>query len=337
MIRILQIIMLIILANGALLAQQQVQFSQYFRNAQTFNPAVTGIDDFVSIKTGYRAQWTGFDGAPKTYFLTAEGNFGKPEPRVSYRQNSLRVSDPSIYDGLYTEDFKNVSKHAIGGYLIADSFGPFDQYFGYASYAYHIALNENVALALGASGGISHLTFDANDIQVRLPDDVTYDSFIAEGSSKTNFDVNAGAFLYSENFYLGYSAGQLLQQKIFIEGNTEEDKLNINHFAMAGYKIGLGAFFDLTPGVLVKYVEPVPVAVDMNLKLSYNDLLWGGVTYRNEDAFIGMIGFNLKDQFNISYSYDYNTSDLGSYNSGSHEVVLGLMLGNKEKSTPYFW
>lgn len=331
MIKYLQIIIIVLFSGGMAAAQEMIQFSQYFKSAQTFNPATTGINDYLDIKSGYRAQWSGFDGAPNTYFLTISGKIKPAGPGMNYMANSLRISDPSVYRTIPVRK----PKHAVGGYLIADNYGPVNQYFGYLSYAYHLALTEKLNLSLGTSAGISNVNYK-DELEVRNPGDNTFNGFIADGTARTKLDVNVGAFLYSPKFYIGYSATQLLQQRARLAGNAEGGKQYINHFAMAGYNIDLNPFFKLSPGILLKYVRPMPVALDVNLRLTYNDTFWGGVSYRNKDAFIGMLGFNISRQFNISYSYDYNTSDIGNYNSGSHEVVLGLMLGNNKKRTPYF-
>jgi hypothetical protein len=44
-----------------------------------------------------------------------------------------------------------------------------------------------------------------------------------------------------------------------------------------------------------------------------------------------MFGINISSLINISYSYDYTTSALRTVSNGTHEIVLGLMLNNKER------
>ena len=53
-----------------LLAQQKPQYSQYYQNLAVLNPAATGKENSVSIRAGFRNQWVGFEGAPKTSYLT---------------------------------------------------------------------------------------------------------------------------------------------------------------------------------------------------------------------------------------------------------------------------
>jgi hypothetical protein len=82
---------------------------------------------------------------------------------------------------------------------------------------------------------------------------------------------------------------------------------------------------------LLKIVTPVPASVDVNLKLAYKDRFWVGGSYRKDDAFAGMAGFNVGSFMNIGYSYDLTTSGLNTVSNGSHEIVLGIFLNNRYK------
>jgi hypothetical protein len=58
-------------------------------------------------------------------------------------------------------------------------------------------------------------------------------------------------------------------------------------------------------------------------------MIWIGASYRHKDSFAGMVGFNISNTVNLGYSYDNSTTSLATYNRGSHELVLGFILGNK--------
>jgi hypothetical protein len=42
-----------------------------------------------------------------------------------------------------------------------------------------------------------------------------------------------------------------------------------------------------------------------------------------------MVGLNISHKINIGYSYDYTTSGLNIVSKGSHEFMVGFLLGNK--------
>jgi type IX secretion system PorP/SprF family membrane protein len=54
----------------------------------------------------------------------------------------------------------------------------------------------------------------------------------------------------------------------------------------------------------------------------YNKKVWGGVSYRAGDAFIGIVGFELYNGLKIGYSYDFTLSDMRKNSTGSHEFMV---------------
>ena len=76
-----------------------------------------------------------------------------------------------------------------------------------------------------------------------------------------------------------------------------------------------------------------PEYMDFNAKFAFMDRFWVGGSYRKGDSFGALAGFNVNHLFNLSYSYDFTNSQLKSVSSGTHEIVLGLLLNNKYKVT----
>ncbi|MFZ4102883.1 MAG: type IX secretion system membrane protein PorP/SprF, partial [Sphingobacterium thalpophilum] len=58
-------------------AQQKPQYTQYVMNNFILNPAIAGIENYVDLKAGYRAQWQGLDGAPVTSYISIHAPIGK--------------------------------------------------------------------------------------------------------------------------------------------------------------------------------------------------------------------------------------------------------------------
>jgi len=54
-----------------------------------------------------------------------------------------------------------------------------------------------------------------------------------------------------------------------------------------------------------------------------------GASYRIKDGFAAMLGVNISSTINIGYSYDYTTSSLNTVSKGTHEVLIGFLLGNR--------
>jgi len=58
-------------------------------------------------------------------------------------------------------------------------------------------------------------------------------------------------------------------------------------------------------------------------------LLWIGGGYRVGNGYIGMLGLNVGNTFNVGYAYDYTTTALKSASRGTHEIIIGFLLGNR--------
>jgi hypothetical protein len=86
---------------------------------------------------------------------------------------------------------------------------------------------------------------------------------------------------------------------------------------------------------MVKYVtgSPTTPQVDLNFKLQYQDLLWAGASYRIQDGYAAMVGFNVGNTFNLGYAYDFTSSRLNTTSRGTHEIIIGFLIGNRYGDT----
>jgi hypothetical protein len=72
---------------------------------------------------------------------------------------------------------------------------------------------------------------------------------------------------------------------------------------------------------------------ELNLKVQYRDLLWLGGSVRQFDGFAAMAGLNVGNTFNIGYAYDFTTTNLRTYSRGTHELIIGFLIGNRYGDT----
>jgi type IX secretion system PorP/SprF family membrane protein len=312
----------LLLAAAPAWAQQQAQYSQYMNNNYILNPGATGVEDYIDVKFSYRTQWTGLEGAPKTYYASASSSLGK------WRSTSKRT----------LRDLRRPF-HALGGIVYRDETGPTSRTGAYASYAYNLVLRPNLRAALGVSVGMQQFAVDGQ--KLRFFDPTTQ----AASAASRVLDGSVGLWVYSSDFYVGVSGAQLLGNQLnFSYGpNTVGEgapgnSLKRHYFATAGVRVPLSNDWSLVPSVLVKAVNPAPLSLDINAKLKYQDLLWAGVSWRAFDSVVGMVGISY-EQFTLGYSYDAGLSELTGYHGGSHEVLLGLRLKKKAQvvCTNRFW
>lgn len=324
------VFLLLSIAYWPVSAQQKPHYTQYILNQYIINPALTGIENYVDVKLSHRHQWVGLDGGPVTTYFTIQGPLNKKDYRTT--PTSFDVDGENPRGKRYWEEYTAAEPHhGIGMQIINDKTGPLNNFSAMATYAYHLGLSPRTSLAAGFGVGISKLSLntsklDFGDTQV---DPAVYTSGTL---GKIQPDLNVGLYLYSADYFIGLSAQQIIPSKIDFSNNTvkSSDGKRVPHvFATAGYRLPVGEDFSFLPSVMLKLVQPAPVQVDINGKLQYRDLLWIGASYRNKDGYAGMLGLNVSNTFNIGYSYDYTTSNLNTVSHGTHEIMIGFIIGNK--------
>ncbi len=319
---------------GVAPAQQRAQYSQYMLNGYLLNPALGGTEDFVDVKTGYRNQWTGFEGAPVTFYLSGHLALGKSE-RSSTAPVYDRYGREQRQSPIFDNQPAGPGHHGIGGLLLSDRTGPTSRTSFNLSYAWHQPLTNRLKLSVGVAGGFTQHTLDFDQLRLANPQDV-----LAQ-QGKINAitpDLHVGALLYSRRWYLGASAQQLLFRKInYAETLPSGDQyaflgqLSTHYFLTGGLRFPVGLDWTFVPSALVKWTSPVPVSFDVNGRFLYQDRFWMGVSYRHRDAVVGLVGFYLNPLLNLSYSYDFTLSDLRVASRGTHEIVLGIQLRNRQR------
>jgi type IX secretion system PorP/SprF family membrane protein len=319
--------------KGAM-AQQSPQFTQFMQTGNIINPAMTGINRYTDFKLGYRKQWAGVPNSPTTIFASVSGQFGQGEPSIS-----LPVRGRLASQFVTTKpEQKREAKHALGGFIIVDQTTPTSLNMGNISYAYHLPLGEKWDLAFGAGVYLMQSVLNRDKLNV----DLAEDPGIGTGqSSKFNPDMNAGVFLSNSNFFIGYSANYLFQNKIYSlsDNKTLVGQQKIHHFGQVGGKFDLNESWFLSPALITKFVEGAPLSIDVNCRVGYKDLLWFGPSFRNQDSFSALAGFHVSNFLTLSYAYDYTYSALNNASNGSHEVILGFRLvqSGTKFSRPTMW
>ncbi len=294
-------IVLLFIGAVKIQAQQLPQYSQYMLNEMAINPAVAGKDDFAEVRSNNRLQWLGITDGPRTYMLTLQG---------------------PIKD-------KNAG---LGMNLFTDIVGPTRRTGLNFSYAYHLKLNKELNLSMGLTAGILQWGIDGNKITLHDEGDsqlyTTYQTTYVP-------DFGTGVYFHKKGrFYIGFSLPQIHQARIKLyQGAYKNSKIVTQYNLNGAYRFDIGDDFKIEPSFLAKYEYPAPVKVDIGFRAIYKEQIWLGGAYRHNDAFSGMIGYMYQDYLLISYSYDFTTTNLKKYSSGTHELMLGLRFSKKQAAT----
>lgn len=316
------------------MAQQKPHYTQYVLNNYILNPALSGIENYTDVKLSHRHQWTGLADAPVTTYFTIQGPIGKQDFRTTPTSVPMRGENMRGKD--YWEEYTPAKPHhGIGFQFVNDKTGPLSNITVMGTYAYHIGISHRTNLSAGIGLGFSKISLNADKLDfgsVYSVDPAVSGSGIL---GKAKLDLNAGLWLYSKDYFIGVSALQIVPQKIDFSDNavTLNKGNQVPHiFGSAGYRFLAGEDLNVLPSVMVKYIQNIPVQVEGNLKVQYQDLLWAGATYRAKYGFAAMFGMNVLNSFQVSYSYDYSTTKLNTVSSGTHEIVLGFVIGNRYSS-----
>jgi type IX secretion system PorP/SprF family membrane protein len=289
--RTLFITLFIILGNNFLFAQQEPLFTQYMFNPLPYNPAIAGTNNYYQIRLNSRFQWAGITDAPVTNCLSAYGPGGGKNKDMGF-----------------------------GGYIVSDVTGPTSRTGFYGAYAYNIAMNNEIRLSMGLALGLLQYKIDGSKISTADPNDPIP---VLQGGSTSLFlpDASMGVYLYASNFQVGFSAVQLLNNKLKLY-STGLSKLTSNYYLTGGYKYFFDRDWAVEPTALIKAVGPVPLQMDLSAKVIYQSQIWGALAYRTGDAISIIIGYAYQKKIYVGYSYDFGISDIHKYQSGSHEIMI---------------
>lgn len=293
-------------------SQQDAQYTQYMYNMSVVNPAYT-TDNIGVVNLGalHRTQWVGANGAPKSSNIFA-----------------------------HTPINENVE---VGFSLVNDNIGEVvKQNDLYADFAYKLNLEENGQLSFGLKAGVTFFDVNFNGF-VLESGDVFTDPDFAENINQSFFNVGAGVYYNTENYYVGFSIPAILNAKHLDRNNGKYQGTEQAHsYLTGGYVFEINELFKFKPAFMAKAVKGAPISFDVTANVLFDNKVEFGVGYRLEDAFSGMVNFKATPELRIGYAYDHTISNLGPFSSGSHELFilydLNILNTNKgfDKSPRFF-
>jgi len=305
---------LYIIAILAAIAQQDPQFSFNKLTQLTVNPGSAGNDGAMSGVILNRYQWVGIAGAPKTLVFS--------------------VGSASKLFGLNS---------GVGFNIISDEIGFFKNISVGVDYAYRMKTSIG-EIGIGTSLGFFNMSIKP---EWYIPESDYYQSLSEETgiiptteASRLAFDMGIGAFLRSNNYFVGVSATHINQASIVLSDEARTF-LARHYYFSGGYNISLtNPLFELQPSVYLK-TDMAAFQADFLIDLVYKKRFSAGLNYRFNDAICVLLGSELNNGLKIGYAYDIGTSAISSYSGGSHEIYLsysfdlGKNRNKKYKSVRY--
>jgi type IX secretion system PorP/SprF family membrane protein len=292
-------------------AQQDPHYTQYMYNMNVMNPAYAGSKENASGAILYRQQWAGVPGAPQT------GTFS-----------------------LHSPVGKNVG---LGLSAISDKIGPVEETNLYTDVSYTLKINENQRLAFGIKAGA---TFN----KVGLFSDIGNgyinqlgDNAFSENTTNTFFNLGAGLFYYSKNYYLALSMPNMLKAT-YLEVTDNGQEYNFgtktqHYFLTGGYVFNLSPNTKFKPSFMMKSAVQAPISLDLSGNFLFFEKFEAGLSYRLDDSFGAIVNYAITPSLRIGYAYDHVISELNSTTPASHEFMLlfDLNFPKKVSVSPRFF
>ena len=276
-------------------SQQDPQFSMNMYTHAAMNPGAAGIGDGVCATALIREQWLGFE--------------GRPSSKVFNVNSPLTFLDLPIGAGLtIVTDNIGFNKNASVSLAV--------------SYQAEVA---NGLLGVGIDLGFQNHSLSNTDWTVGSGTSVGSDPLIPNDESASALDLAFGVYYKQQNFYLGFASRHLTEPGI--EYNQQSTIPIKRHYHITGgYDIQLpNPYFILKPSIYSKY-DGSSMQVDANVIVEYDQRMWGGITYRLEDAYVAMFGMdvdlNSGGVLSFGGAWDFPTTEIGTYASGSIEFFV---------------
>jgi type IX secretion system PorP/SprF family membrane protein len=252
-----------------------------------------------------RHQWVGMGGAPKTY--------------------TFSMQTPT--------KFKNV---ALGLNLVSDKVGLEKRTILNFDYSYRLKVSEESYLRLGIKAGVTNYMNNLTEY-TGYPGDPSDPMFMGDVDIKYMPNFGVGAFLYSDDYYIGLSLPKILQNEFNNNYNNYSTWAELRHFFLiAGYVFDLSQDIKFKPTFLTKATWGAPVEFDLTANFLLRDKVWLGAMYRTGDSFGFIAQWIFDNQLRVGYSIDFTTTRLQHYHNGTHELMVSYELSSLRRkwSTP---
>lgn len=283
------------------LGQQNALFSQYMFNNLYYNPAYAGVEGVTTLTAFQRSQWAGY-----------QPTSGDPGGGINTQVISLNAPILRLRSG-------------FGLHVVNDKLGALTNLDMQASFAYHLGIG-NSKLSLGVRAGIYSQTVNFDQYRWVEPNDPLR---LSNRVSQLRPDFSAGVFYRARQYYLGIGFQHLTDVKFDAFGDYDE--LNnplVNHIIVTGgYDYDMTYKVRLTPTFLVQ-TDLNTYSFDVGVMATYNETLWGGLSYRQQEALVGMIGYSFfkEKSLKLGYAFDYVVGAQLAKAAASHEVMVTYSL-----------
>ncbi len=280
-------------------AQSRKYFTQFSHLQGYYNPGLTAYEGSM-VKGLVRNQWAGWEGAPKTYFISAELDFSELKGAGDF------------------------GKNAVGINLLSDEYGAFRETEIIVSYSTRVRVSEQANLRLGAGLNFNQVRLDGNSLTTEQINDPTVGQYTGGFASMSVMDFNLGMALTHPNYYVSYGLHNVNQGNIS-SGDVFMERKPVVSIAQAGYRNQVSDVLSISMNVLYRRQYDLPTNVEFNMKALFYDKFWIGGGHRVDYANSAQVGVVMGK---LRFGYVYELPSIQSYllPNSTHELMLSISL-----------
>lgn len=264
-------------------AQYQPLSTAYIYNGISINPGYCGSFNSFAMVLGYRNQWMGLDGSPKTSYLSFHG--------------PLRSENVALGLQFYTDRIGVSSINSFRG-----------------NYAYKLRLGSSY-INWGLEFGVKQVTNNWSKAEVIQSGDPNFQNTMQRFYLP---DFSAGVMYFNNSLQIGLSVKDIIgtQKKI----SQDLQRKNINFHMSRKFKISKD--FDIHPIFLFRYLIPNMTQFDIASQIEWKNTLAFGLAYRFKESYAAYVSYRVNHNLLMTYSYDLPIFSLSNYNTGSHQITI---------------
>lgn len=294
---------------------QDVQFSHYMFNNLFNNPAYSGVEGYTKLTAMHRTQWAGY--AP-----TNGSPGGINSQLVSLTTPVMRYNS------------------GFGFYILNEDIAEHNFIQVQTSAAYHLGIKES-KISIGFRGGIITQNINKDGYITIDPDDPEIENIQA---TQVRPDFSLGVNFQHKDFYVGAAFNHLIEAEFGFGVDKNRNPYPKDLLLTAGYTFPINYDINLTPSFLVRTTEFSSYTFDVSAIATYKEKIWGGVSFRQQEAAILMLGYSFfkENTLKLGYAFDYVLVEQSAKSVTSHEIMISYRLpaistsGKKVVRTPRF-
>jgi type IX secretion system PorP/SprF family membrane protein len=288
-----------ILLSIASYGQSRKYMSQFSHLQGYFNPALTAYEGTM-VKGLVRNQWAGWEGAPKSYFVSAELDLA----------NLGGSSD--------------AGKNAVGINLLNDEYGAFTESELILSYATRIQVSEKAGLRMGAGLNINSIRLDGTRLTTEQANDPTLAQYVGGFADMNVLDLNIGMSITHPNYYISYGVNNVNEGSIS-SGDVFMDKKPRVGIMQAGYRNRFSENMTVITNAMWRTQADLPANVEFNMKFLFKDKFWVGGGHRVDYANNAQLGV-LMGKLRFGYVYEWPMLQSYLLPNQTHEFMVSMRL-----------